>query len=962
MYWLLNILGLVKVAMQRQRSYFGLVLALLAGFIVAVALVVSIPLYADAVAYRILRSELRMDEDGTTRPPFSYMFVRRATSIAPIPVDAYQQADAYFSSAAVRDLGLPPDVTVRYAVSNKLQLLPPDNDGAAAAEQLMWVNLAFASDIEQNVEITEGTFPRPADDDGGPVEVMISQGLAETLGVQIGEEYLTLEESESGNQLRLPVRIAGVWRARDPNHAYWFIHPDSLQDVFMLPEQTYKTRVLTQGSAGLYQTLWYLVLDGSEVRSRHVPALLGRMGATLLHAAELLPDTQLSISPQYALERQYTQARLLTVSLITFSIPILGLIAYFIIMVSGMVVQRQQNEIAVLRGRGVSRSEVLGLYLLEGVGLGVVALVVGIFVGRYGAMLMGWTRSFLAFEPRSDVPVELSPESIRSGLWVVGLTLVTSLLPALGAAGHTIISYKQERARSIRRPLWQRLYLDVLLLIPAVYGYQQLRQRGTISILGTDLPGGDPFSNPLLILTPALWLLVLALLSARIFPLIMGFFGHLVSRLRGVSSLLALQYLTRSPRGYTGPVLLLILTLSLAIFTASMARTLDGHLYDQILYDVGSDMRVSDLGESLAPAAAQDGGTPTSGQGSASPAQEPSDEPKWLFLPVTDYLRIPGVLGATRVSRSNTVAAVVNNRESGTLLGLDRVDFPGVAHWRSDYASESLGGLMNALGANPNGLLVSRRYLQEQGLGIGSKVNLELHDVGETRPVPFVVVGALDYFPTLYPEDGPFFVANLDYIFEQQGGEFPYEVWLNVTPGTTKGQVDVSMHQLGLRSLVSREAPRLILAAQEKPERQGLYGLLSLGFFASALLTGLGFLFYSIVSFQRRFIELGMLRAIGLSVRQMAALLLWEQSLIIGTGMVAGTAFGIGVSQMFIPFLQVRAGEHSQTPPFLVLIAWQQAQLIYLIFAILLGLALAIVAWLLLRMKIFQAVKLGEAA
>ncbi len=77
---------------------------------------------------------------------------------------------------------------------------------------------------------------------------------------------------------------------------------------------------------------------------------------------------------------------------------------------------------------------------------------------------------------------------------------------------------------------------------------------------------------------------------------------------------------------------------------------------------------------------------------------------------------------------------------------------------------------------------------------------------------------------------------------------------------------------------------------------------------------------------------------------------------------MAGTTFGIGVSQLFIPFLQVRAGEHSQTPPFLVLIAWQQIQLIYLIFAILLGLALATVAWLLLRMKIFQAVKLGEAA
>ena len=63
MYWLHNLLGIVKLVAQRQRSYLGLVAALVAGFIVAVALVVSIPLYADAVGYRTLRAwDIRIDE------------------------------------------------------------------------------------------------------------------------------------------------------------------------------------------------------------------------------------------------------------------------------------------------------------------------------------------------------------------------------------------------------------------------------------------------------------------------------------------------------------------------------------------------------------------------------------------------------------------------------------------------------------------------------------------------------------------------------------------------------------------------------------------------------------------------------------------------------------------------------------------------------------------------------------
>src|SRR5919199_4677711 len=650
MYWLLNLLGLIKVVGQRQRSYLGLVLALAAGFTVAVALVVSIPLYTDAVGYRILRTELQPDAEGSQRPPFAYMFSWSAENGATASLDGYRRADTYFSRSAAKDLGLPSQVNVRYATTDKLRLLPPQSQ-AQAGPEMMWVNVGFASGIEQKIDIADGALPRPSSG-SGPVEVMVHESTANKLGLEVGEQYQVLEKSGVDNPIRLPVRITGVWRERNSNDPYWFVRPQSLADVLLLPEQSFNARLLNQGPRALYQAIWYLVLDGTNVRSRHVPALNARIDATLRTADVLLPGTQLRISPQDALQRQYAEVQLLTLSLVVFSVPILALIAYFIIMVAGMVVQRQQNEIAVLRSRGVSRGEVLGIYLLEGVILGVVALVVGVFLAQYVAQLMGWTRSFLRWAPRADTPVELSPEAIRNGLWVIGLTLLASVLPALGAAGHTIISYKQEQARSVRRPLWQRLYLDLLLLIPAYYGYQQLKERGTISMLGQGGAAGDPFNNPLLILTPALWLLALGLLCARLFPLLMGLIGSIVSRLPGVSGLLALRYLTRTPRAYTGPVLLLILTLSLATFTASMAKTLDSHLSDQVVYDTGADMRVVDMGQNTqAPSgpggtgggAGTSAGAGTSGDagattGAGAPApgggasQQSGGQPNYVFL------------------------------------------------------------------------------------------------------------------------------------------------------------------------------------------------------------------------------------------------------------------------------------------------------------------------------------------
>jgi putative ABC transport system permease protein len=75
---------------------------------------------------------------------------------------------------------------------------------------------------------------------------------------------------------------------------------------------------------------------------------------------------------------------------------------------------------------------------------------------------------------------------------------------------------------------------------------------------------------------------------------------------------------------------------------------------------------------------------------------------------------------------------------------------------------------------------------------------------------------------------------------------------------------------------------------------------------------------------------------------------------------VVGTGLGAWVSDMFIPYLQVGAGPAARIPPFVVQIAWPAIFRIYALFGLLFVAALGGLAVLLLRMKIFQAVKLGE--
>jgi putative ABC transport system permease protein len=105
-----------------------------------------------------------------------------------------------------------------------------------------------------------------------------------------------------------------------------------------------------------------------------------------------------------------------------------------------------------------------------------------------------------------------------------------------------------------------------------------------------------------------------------------------------------------------------------------------------------------------------------------------------------------------------------------------------------------------------------------------------------------------------------------------------------------------------------------------------------------------------------------MLRAIGLSASQMTWLLASELGFLILMGLLAGTALGAWISDLFIPYLQVGAAPADRIPPYLVTIGWPIIVRIYLLQGVLFIVTLTLLAALLLRMRIFQAVKLGETA
>lgn len=989
-----NTWSILVVTGKRLLAQKGLALAITIGLTVAVALAVSLPVYSDAVNFRILTTELNTVPGSggqiARRSPFAFMFRYVAGVHKALKWSDIGPLDTYLHGSASNQVGLPRKFIVRYLATDNLKLFPgSDSAFSDSKESLGWVNIGSITDLQSHITVVEGSFPEPAPaTPDSIVDVLISEDMATQDGIQVGDTFIAFDANQSLQEkqkafYQIPVRIAGVWKASNPKDEYWFYDPTALSNVLLVPEASLRDRIGSHVDHEISTALWYMVLDGSGVRASDAGTIRSRIISLEQRVKSFLPNISMDSSPMEALTTYQLRTSWLSVLLYAFSIPIIGLVLAFIGIVAGLSVERQRSEIAILRSRGATVTQVFSINLLQGILVGIIALAAGIFLGQWLAYLIGRTRSFLDFSGASNLRVVLTNSAWQFGLALLGLAILAQAIPVIGAAQHTIITYKQERARTLQRPWWQRAWLDVLLLIPTGYGIYVLRQQGSIvsptvspnivaqagTLVSNALPS-DPFQNPLLFLVPALGALALTLLMLRALPPIMSAIAWLASHTQSVGILLAARHLARTHNDYAGPLMLLIVTLGLSTYTASLAQTLDSHAYDQTYYAIGADMHLAETGQSSSLDEQMSSQMPGQGetanpqvQASAEATPEPQSQPQgrvWEFQPVQDHLQAPGVKAAARVSTYRVSTRMENNQATDLFMGVDRLDFPRVAYWRPDFAPTSLGALMNALALTNDGVLIPRSAAAQYGLKQGDTMRIIIYGPNGQVETSVHVVGFFNLFPTWYPGDGMLLVGNNDFLFEQLGGEVPYDVWLKTEPSADGDQIVASLRDLGFQISTVQNAAQQVKTEMSRAERQGLYGVLSVGFAAAAFLAAFGFLLNMLFSFRRRYIELGILRAIGLSAQQMTLLLASELAFLIITALVVGTALGAWMSKLFIPYLQVGNTLAARIPPYLVTIGWDSIVRIYILLGVLFVVTLALLAGLLLRMRINQAVKLGE--
>ncbi len=942
---------MIHIALRRLWNRAGLTLLSVAAVALALGMAIGIPTFAKAVSYLVLRQELGYISTTSGRPPFSlraYVLPGKAYALS-----LYQarQWETHITETMVAEVGLPLIASQMHVETLGMVMRTRPDDmtyGTPPVTLLEDARLAVMPGIGPRLRTVTGSAMEDAPSSTDSLQVWIHESTARQIGLTPGERY---ELWDASLQAAIPSQVAGTWRALDPADDSWFQNPEmTFRHRLLVREDDYRAIVEPILQQRLGYASWYLVFDDrsltSENMKRHTDGL--RTGQRVV--ARYVPDVRIDGSPLGALERSLQREARLLVLMLSFSVPMLGFLLYFLSLVSSIALRWQQRETAVMVSRGMRGGQLLAVGAIETLILVGLGLPLGAGIGLLIARAMGYAESFMQFTWREPLSVSPAAANVPLIIGVVSALSAARLLPIARSVSASVVAHEQRRARAPGKPLWQRLYADFALIIPLAYAYRQLRLEGTL-VPRADVEAGITVQDPLLFLVPALFVLTSSLLLTRSFPLFTRIGDWLSALGRRPATYLAFRQLARQSSQYASPLLLVTVSLGLGGFAASMASSLDSWLSDQVYYEIGSDVLLRQM---LDPEYAEAGLIPPDGA--------------WM-LPVETYLELPGVADAARVGMYDTSFQGVDGRSANaTFLGIDRLDIPEVVFFRPDFADQSLGALMNRLAEVPDGVLVSERFAREQRLEVGDRVELQvvLVDVLLSRislSHRFTVVGQYRYFPTVYEQgDGETaIIGNLEFLYLQAGGPEIHHIWLRTEPDADKPALIRQVGELGVYIKAWEDARDVIAAGKAKAERVGIFGTLTVGFLAAAVFAGVSLLIYSYASLRERLFRFTILRAVGLSLAQVVGQVTIEYAALTVYSVVGGALIGALASVLFVPFFQAADEGILRPPPMIPFVDWLGIGRICAAFAMVLVFAQAAVIAAALRRGVFRALRMGDA-
>ncbi|MEJ7725457.1 MAG: ABC transporter permease [Actinomycetes bacterium] len=299
-------------------------------------------------------------------------------------------------------------------------------------------------------------------------------------------------------------------------------------------------------------------------------------------------------------------------------------------------------------------------------------------------------------------------------------------------------------------------------------------------------------------------------------------------------------------------------------------------------------------------------------------------------------------------------SGVVVSRPDGTINALQ---VTGGTPFSGFFQSEASVSFRPPAGSITLPVVLDRAAADAGAAGVGD--NLSLAIAGNTFVAE--VTGIVEAFSGTSSTDG---AVLLDYqtLADTRwlsGGvtTTPSEWWLaSSAPGVTAAALQAAP-QLATEVVVHDQ---LVEQYQQDPLGATTLGALLAGFVAALGFAAVGFTLNLVIGARERLTELAVLRALGVSRRQVLGMLLVEQAFLIGISLGAGLLIGVAVSALVVPLVVLSPSALQVLPPVLLDVPWLTLGITAVATAVALGGLVVLAANRLQRGGLGSALRLGE--
>jgi putative ABC transport system permease protein len=514
--------------------------------------------------------------------------------------------------------------------------------------------------------------------------------------------------------------------------------------------------------------------------------------------------------------------------------------AFIIFNAFSITVAQRIREFAMLRSLGASRRQVLLSVIGEAAVLGLVAALVGIAAGL--GIAKGINALFHGIG--ADIPT--------SGLALAPRTIVVSLVVGIGVA---VLAALAPALRATRVPPVATLH-EGATLPPSVVGRYGAIVAAVVALLGAAALAAGMFAHGTtthrllaMALGAVLIFIAVALVAKHVVRPLAAVLGWPAAKLAGSAGRLARENATRNPARTATTAAALMIGLAVVVFVAVFAQGLKASYVSAIDHSVNASIVVSGA----------NGGS----------------------FPAAVLGKVQAVPGIERAAAVYSAGAQINGSSTAAVIGIDPASFRPLwhFHWLKDGSDAQLGRL------GSNNALVEEQFAAKYHLAPGSSfvalgqsgVRERLVVIGEYRDPTLlsgftVAQGTLDRLAPSNQQD-PF------YVIASTSGD----------PATVKTAVGAALASFPTATVQTKSQYTASVTRQVDQLLLLIYSLLAV----SVIISIFGIVNTLVLSVYERTREIGMLRAIGTSRRQIRRMVRYESVITSVIGGILGIVLGV---------------------------------------------------------------------